>query len=358
MTKFVMNKKVIMKNILKKARSDKELKSRELATMLGVDQAMVSKYENGKRLPTEEQMRKIISILDLPEEQTMVFWLKEKILLEVYNKPYAKEALQLVSEALPEYLKIPIHREKKLLKLLERIDSLKKELSEIRANNNSKITEALEIEYTYESNRIEGNTLTLNETNLVINHGLTISGKSMREHLEAVNHKEAIDYIHSVVDKSMIFNEREILNIHNLILRGIDPQNAGKYREVQVMISGSSHVPPNAFQLKELMEEYFNWYLLNRKNLHPVILAAEMHERLVTIHPFIDGNGRTSRLVMNAILLQHGYMIANIKGDNTVKLKYYEALEKVRTNNSKDSFIQFIAEVELECLERYLKIAG
>ena len=147
-----------------------------------------------------------------------------------------------------------------------------------------------------------------------------------------------------------------MLTLHNLILRGIDSVNAGVYRQVQVMIQGSAFVPPQPYLVAKEMELYFIWYNENKSKLHPVILAAEMHERLVTIHPFIDGNGRTSRLVMNLILLKHGYAIANIKGDATSRLAYYNALEKSQTQNLKDDFIELIASQELKAIESYINI--
>ena len=178
----------------------------------------------------------------------------------------------------------------------------------------------------------------------------------MREHLEAINHNEAIDYVKDLVLRKVKIKEREVLMIHNLILRGIMPENAGKYRSVQVMIKGSAHMPPQPFLVMKKMEEYFEWYSTNKNLLHPVVLAAEMHERLVTIHPFIDGNGRTARLIMNLILLSNGFVIANIKGDNATRMDYYAALEKVQTQNDKEAFLTFIAKVEKECLKRYLGI--
>ena len=178
------------------------------------------------------------------------------------------------------------------------------------------------MEYTFESNRIEGNTLTLKETDLVINKGITISGKSMREHLEAIYHKEAVEYLKHLIEKKTKVTERDILQLHNLILRGIDSKNAGLYRKVQVMIKGSRHLPPQPFLVAKQMEEMFEWYALNKNRLHPVVLAAEMSERFVIIHPFIDGNGRTSRLLMNLILLKNEYVIANIKGDNESRMNY------------------------------------
>ena len=239
--------------------------------------------------------------------------------------------------------------------LLQQIDNLKLEYNQFRDMENVKIQEALAIEYTYESNRIEGNTLTLQETQLVIEKGLTISGKPLKEHLEAINHKEAIDFISDLVKDKETLNERNLLQIHSIILKSIDRENAGIYRKVPVLISGSTHTPPQPYLVQKLMEDYFIFYEENKNNLHPVLLSAEMHERLVTIHPFIDGNGRTSRLVMNLILLQNGFPIAVIKGDTDSRMNYYNALENARKEN-KVGFILLVAELVKESLERRIKL--
>lgn len=238
-----------------------------------------------------------------------------------------------------------------LNKLIQEIDVLKTEFSQYRNLDNAKIQEALAIEYTYESNRIEGNTLTLQETQLVIEKGLTISGKPLKEHLEAINHKEAIDFISDLVKENEPLNERNLLQIHSIILKSIDKENAGIYRKVPVLISGSTHTPPQPYLVPKLMEDYFLFYEENKNSLHPVVLSAEMHERLATIHPFIDGNGRASRLVMNLILLQNGFPIANIKGDTDSRMKYYNALENSRTNE-KTEFTLLIGELVKASLDR------
>jgi Fic family protein len=288
-----------------------------------------------------------------------VAWLKERILYEIGQDEFALKALQVAEEEIRYVAKnSSIKQSKKLESILVHIDVLKDKLDKLRHFDSYRIAQALELEYTFESNRIEGNTMTLRETDLVINEGLTISGKSMREHLEAINHQEAIAYIKELMNKNTSLIEREVLSIHNLILRGIHPEDAGRYRKVQVMIKGSAHMPPQPFFVAKEMEDYFIWYETNKKKLHPIVLAAEMHERLVTIHPFIDGNGRTSRLVMNLILLQHGYVIANIKGDYDSRMRYYQALETAQTQNNKEDFILFVAQMEKESLERYLEIIG
>jgi Fic family protein len=238
------------------------------------------------------------------------------------------------------------------------LDTLKDQLNKLRNQQGEKVTQAFDIEYTYESNKIEGNTLTLQETALVVEKGLTIGGKSLNEHLEAINHTFAIEYIKDIVKNKEPIKERVLLDIHRLILSGINNPNSGRYRTVQVLISGAKHVPPQPYLVQKEMESLFLWYEENKSNIHPVELSAEMHERLVTIHPFIDGNGRTARLLMNLILLQNGFPIAILKGDAESRLKYYNALEMAQTENNKKPFIEFIAQNILETMERIIKVVS
>ncbi|QGK74613.1 Fic family protein [Flavobacterium sp. SLB02] len=346
-----------MKKLLKNARELKGLKTREVAQILGIDQALISKFESGSRKPTREQISKLSQLLEIDFETLMIAWLKEKILYEIGDDEFALKAL-IVAEQEIKYNKTvsKLKISKTLENLLKEIDLLKAKLDSYDQYDSFRITQALELEYTFESNRIEGNTMTLRETDMVINEGLTISGKSMREHLEAINHKEAIGFIKDLMQRNVSLNERDLLSIHNLILRGIIPEDAGRYRKVQVMIKENTHMPPQPFMVAKEMEDYFIWYETNKNKLHPVILAAEMHERLITIHPFIDGNGRTSRLIMNLILLQKGYIIANIKGDYESRMQYYQTLETAQTKNDKEDFLLFVAKTEKENLERYIGI--
>ncbi|MFH7005510.1 Fic family protein [Flavobacterium bizetiae] len=346
-----------MKTLLKNAREQKGLKTREVAQILGIDQALISKFESGSRKPTREQISKLSQLLEIDFETLMIAWLKEKIIYEIGDDEFALKALMVAEQEIKYNKSVSkLKISKTLENLLKEIDLLKTKLDSYRQYDSYRITQALELEYTFESNRIEGNTMTLRETDMVINEGLTISGKSMREHLEAINHQEAIGFIKDLMQRNVSLNERDLLSIHNLILRGIIPEDAGRYRKVQVMIKGSTYMPPQPFMVAKEMEDYFIWYETNKNKLHPVILAAEMHERLVTIHPFIDGNGRTSRLIMNLILLQKGYIIANIKGDYESRMQYYQTLETAQTKNNKEDFLLFVAQTEKENMERYIGI--
>ncbi len=347
-----------MKHLLKSTREKRGLLIREVAGSMGIDASLVSKFESGTRKPTKDQVIALASILDIDTDELIVAWLSERILYEIGDDELVIKAMRVAEKSIglkrSSQKKEPIPEQ--LRSILDEIDVCKKNLELYRKFDSYRIKQALELEYTFESNRIEGNTLTLKETDLVINDGITISGKSMREHLEAINHTEAISFIKQLLDKEVRLRERDVLAVHNIILRGIEPDQAGKYRSVQVMIKGSKHEPPQPFLVPKQMEDYFFWYEKNKNILHPVLLAAEMGERLVTIHPFIDGNGRTSRLVMNLILLRHGYVIANIKGDHLSRLKYYDVLERAQVEHDKYPYLQFIAETELESLTRYLKI--
>ena len=244
--------------------------------------------------------------------------------------------------------------------LLHECDRLKERLTEIRplpVEALKKIEEAFAIEYTYESNRIEGNTLTLLETALVVNEGVTISGKSMREHLEAINHAEAISYIKDIAKQNIEISERTIKEIHALILHGIDRENAGRYRTVPVMISGSTHMLPQPYLIEKQMEDFIlRFKQMEMEKVHPVLIAAYLHDELVRIHPFTDGNGRTSRLLMNLFLLRHGYVIITLKGSNDAKVNYYKALEKSHTEQLPEDFQKLVIEAEIAALRKYLPI--
>ncbi len=249
-----------------------------------------------------------------------------------------------------------------IITLLQECDTLKARLSEMRplpAEALEKIQNALNIEYTYESNRIEGNTLTLSETALVVNEGITISGKSMREHLEAINHAEAVDYIRELAQKEVEISERVIKDIHALILHGINRENAGRYRSVSVMMAGSTDTPPQPYLIEKQMEDFIIQFRdMEVKGTHPILIATYLHDELARIHPFIDGNGRTSRLLMNLYLLQHGFIIVNLKGSNEARRMYYNALETSHTQKRPESFQKLVAESEKASLKRYLSILG
>ena len=237
----------------------------------------------------------------------------------------------------------------------DEVDSLKKQLDSRRPipkETLKSLKESINLEWTYNSNGIEGNTLTLRETQVVL-EGITVGGKSIKEHLEAINHEKAILYLDDLVKEKNPITEWNIKNIHQLILKDIDNENAGRYRKENVTIKGATHIPPDYLKLPELMEKlilnYNTW-----NEYHPIIKAALLHGELVKIHPFVDGNGRTSRLLMNLDLMNSGYNPVIIKKES--RLKYYEALDKAHTTGNYTDFVKLVTGLEIEMLKKYLEL--
>jgi len=218
-----------------------------------------------------------------------------------------------------------------------------------------KLKEQFEIEMTYNSNAIEGNSLTLKETYLVINEGLTIKGKPLKDHLEAKNHQEALEYLYDIIDsnKKNTFSENLIRSLNQIVQQNIDKEWAGRYRNSAVIIGGADHRPPEALEVPKMMSNLIDWVGDNKKKMHPVELASILHHKLVYIHPFFDGNGRTSRLAMNIILMQAGFpLVIVMKND---RKRYYKTLS-LADKGDYISFVNFIARAVERTLDIYLKI--
>lgn len=212
-------------------------------------------------------------------------------------------------------------------RLLARLQQKKTQLDALRPLPEAvvrRLNEQLAVEWTYNTNAIEGNTLTLRETQLILETGLTIGGKSLREHLEVINHREAIDYIGTLTDQSEPVAAHHVCQIHRLVLARIDDDHAGQYRRRPVRIAGSSHQPAEAWEVPHLMDSWEKWLSESGQTLHAIERAALAHYRLVAIHPFLDGNGRTARLVMNLLLMREGYPPTIILRVN--RWQYYQVL--------------------------------
>ena len=214
-----------------------------------------------------------------------------------------------------------------------------------------KLREQFALEWTYNSNAIEGNTLTLQETEIVLKHGLTIGGKTVHEHLEAINHQQGIDYIEEVIQKKRDLNGALIRQVHYLILKGIDDANAGIYRRQAVRIMGAFLIPPQAVKVPSKMEELVSWYYEQRYELSVPELAAGLHYRFVCIHPFIDGNGRVARLLMNLVLMAQGYPPAVILSVD--RQTYYRVLNEANRGRERP-FADFVGRAIERSLIIYL----
>ncbi|GLI06264.1 cell division protein Fic [Paenibacillus tyrfis] len=240
--------------------------------------------------------------------------------------------------------------------MFELIDEKKRRLDQKRplpTHTLRSIREHLIVNWTYHSNAIEGNTLTLSETKVAL-EGITIGGKTIKEHLEVINHKEAILYVEDIVRRQEPLSEWQIKSIHRLILKGIQDDFAGIYRKENVLISGAKHIPPDALQVPLAMEQFIQWYDSEGEQLHPVAKAAMVHSDFVKIHAFIDGNGRTARLLLNFELMKNGYPPIVVEKEN--RLAYYSALDDAHTTGDNTRFIGLVSDILSRTFDLYLKL--
>jgi Fic family protein len=240
-------------------------------------------------------------------------------------------------------------------RLLSRLDQKKALLDALRplpASAVGRLQEQLMVEWIYHSNAIEGSTLTLRETQLILETGLTIGGKNLREHFEVINHRDAIDYVEALATGDEPINAFHVRQIHRLVLTRIDDANAGQYRNLPVRIGGAQHQPPESWEIAHLMTGWAEWLNAEAPALHPVERAALAHHRLAAIHPFIDGNGRTARLVMNLLLLRDGFPPTIIRREN--RAQYYRVL--AQADQGKDApVVNFVGRAVERSLTLYLE---
>ncbi len=237
-----------------------------------------------------------------------------------------------------------------------KIDEMKGKIDQYRPLSKrlaDSLHEKLIIEWTYNSNAIEGNTLTLSETKVVL-EGITIGGKSVVEHLEAINHREAILFLEELAGNNEPLSEWNIKCIHGIILKEIDNQNAGKYRAENVVIGGAVHIPPKHYEIDVLMQNLIMEYKEEWPPFHPILRATLLHGEFVKIHPFIDGNGRTSRLLLNFELMKSGYTPIIIKKEN--RSRYYEVVDYAHTTMDYQPFLEFVAELVIESEQLWLSL--
>ncbi len=240
-------------------------------------------------------------------------------------------------------------------RLLIRLDQKKHDLDALRPLPTAalrRLQEQLTLEWIYNSNAIEGNTLTLQETRLILETGLTIGGKSLREHFEVTNHRTAIAYVEALVQEQEPVSAFHVRQIHRLVMAQIDDEAAGVYRQLPVRIAGATHTPPVAWEVERLMTEWSDWLACAAQELHPVARAALAHHRLVAIHPFLDGNGRTARLVMNLLLLRDGYPPTVILKLN--RGQYYRVLAQADAGRMAP-FVNFVGRAVERSLTLYLE---
>ncbi|MCX5919939.1 MAG: Fic family protein [Candidatus Melainabacteria bacterium] len=245
---------------------------------------------------------------------------------------------------------------------LAKIEELKQELDVLRplpADVVNQLQAFYRIGLTYSSNCLEGNTLTEGETKLLLEAGITVGGKPLAHHLEAIGHAEALDALFNRVKTNAPPTEASLCQFHHLLMRKLLDERAGVYRTNQVLITGTDFIPPPASQVALLMQTLFETQLPAWKTAyHPVVVASFAHQQLVNIHPFVDGNGRMGRLLNNELLLQAGFPPVSIA--MVLRADYLSALRACPSitieENETALFSMFMAEVTYEGLKDYLRM--
>lgn len=234
------------------------------------------------------------------------------------------------------------------------VDILKKCIDEQRPFEGELLKEVKDyyrVGLTWSSNAIEGNTLTESETKILLEDGLTIGGKPLKDTFETIGHAKAYDFMFTLLHKNTI-TENDICTMHRMFYQNIESEYAGKYRTFPVFISGSRYSVCEAEKISHEMENLFQWVNNRRTDFHPVEFAALLHKKLVFIHPFKDGNGRISRLAMNTALIQKGYLPAIIPP--VLRSTYIQSLEKAHKDDT--AFLEFISERVLETEKDFMRL--
>lgn len=235
------------------------------------------------------------------------------------------------------------------------IDNLKKEIDYYRPLTTpilDRLRDYFRVGLTYSSNALEGNTLTETETKIILEDGFTIGGKTLKEHLEVVGHSNAYDFMLSKIDSDN-FAEDDIRKLHYFFYYRIDQENAGIYRKVPVFVTGTDFAFPKPLEVPQRMKEFMQEVPLYKEKYHPVEYAALIHAKLVTIHPFVDGNGRTARLLMNLALLQSGYVLTIIP---PIMRSTYISTIRHANKGATTPFLEFISEMVYESSKEYLRL--
>lgn len=240
------------------------------------------------------------------------------------------------------------------MEIINKIDLFQEKIQALRPLEGEmldQIRDYYRVGITWTSNAMEGNTLTESETKVLLEDGLTVGGKPLRDVFEAVDHAKAYDFMFTLM-KTYRIDEEAVLGIHKLFYQNIEPEYAGRYRNIPVIITGSHYPTTAPGKIKKEMEQLFQWIKQERSQMHPVEFAAQLHKRFVFIHPFKDGNGRVARLLMNLALIQDGYLPAVIPP--ILRMDYITFLE--RAHREDRDFIEFIAERELESQKEILRL--
>lgn len=242
------------------------------------------------------------------------------------------------------------------MQLIEKVDRCHESISAVRPFEDQMLEQLIDyyrIGLTWSSNAIEGNTLTISETKVVLEDGLTVAGRPIRDFYETVGHGKAYNFMFSLIKEKRI-SVADMKTMHYLFFKEIDEKNAGIWRKDPIIVSGTDYVFPHPDKLEERMAELNAWVASERGKYHPVTFAAMLHLKFVTIHPFIDGNGRVARLIMNLALIQDGYQLAIIPP--VLRAEYNDNIRLYQNKGMSQPFCDFIVERVYETQKEIMRL--
>lgn len=344
---------------LKSWRIKNEMTMQSLSSLTGIDQALISKYENGKRMPSEKHLIQLSTGMQIPLNtlrnasladkisQLIQFNPEKEVILKkatelIKNQPEFSTSNELIatSDLVQQHLLTLIPKHKKWTKLLP----LSKNQLELLNHN-------IDLAFVFDSNYAIGNGLSYKETDLIIKQNKTISGKTLNAHLEAVNLFNSLQFIRNAVNQKLNFNKPLLVEAHRTLFNGIKDQKAGNYR-----IQNLRQNTPPAFLVEKLMDDFFQNQLSIQKNLHPIIQATHVFERIRSVCPFAAGNEHLALLMMNFILLKYNYPLTTFGSDLQSSLTLNNAIEKAHSDNTNEYLVLFIIEKVKPAIKQHLKV--
>ena len=344
---------------LKSWRLKNEMTMQAMSSLTGIDQALISKYENGKRLPSEKHLLQLSTGMNIPLNSMRNDYLTDKIVQLIQFNPQKENILEKASQRIQKHptfqttADLTVTNKNVNQHLIKLIPRQKKWLKLLPLSNNQLEILQLNINlaFVFDCNRLIGNSLSFKETSQIINQNKTITGKSFDEHLQAVNLNQTLLWMRQEANHPSIFNKKLVTTAHLLLYNGIANNNAGSYRTQNL----TQNTPP-AFLVERLMDDFFHTFLLQQYHLHPVILATHVFERIRSISPFADGNEQLALLMMNFILLKHNYPLTTLGSDLQTSLTLNNALEKAQSDNTNEDLALFIIDKIKAAYKQHFKL--
>lgn len=297
-----------MKELLKTARESKNIKTRELSKLLHIDQALISKFENGNRMPTAEQIAKLSEALDIDHETLLTAWLKEKILEQVTSFSCGEKALVMALDDLKSQKNQTSATPENLIEgLMSSIELLKKKMLQEKGVERIQPTQNQELNFIHQLLQWQTHSFTPDEINIYIDRKVQIQGKSMKEHLEVSNTREVLRYLQLLVDQGFEIHEGEVITWHQMLFKNLGNDRAGSYRTTPLYRPIIQIKNAEASQVKDLTQGLFEWYGQNKTKLTPLELASSLFLKFIWIHPFDESNEKMAVLLFSFILLKNGY---------------------------------------------------